>query len=245
LRQSAHTRVWDCTANHPPGVVPGAKCQCRVRLQVVTGLGGGLNIFFAALLIAFRRAWSMLFTADAAIVARLDPVIVWLSIALVGEQLHAPSMQQRCWSVEVISYSVLIGAVMLPPPAQPFCCRRSGGDDGSGNERLLRFCNLFKGPNKVPVRLINRGRRLHRALRRAPRRRAATARRRHHGGRVVGHRPPAAGGARVLCRLGRRRHVARRSGVVHHPGNSRGACAHRPHADYPGRCESPNCDVSL
>ena len=63
--------------------------SARVHLQVVTGLGGGLNIFFAALLIVFRRAWSMLFTTDPAILARLDPVIIWLSIALVGEQLLA------------------------------------------------------------------------------------------------------------------------------------------------------------
>ena len=53
-------------------------------LQVVAGLGGGLNIFAAMLLIVFRRSWSMLFTTDPVIVDRLDPVIVWLGLSLVG-----------------------------------------------------------------------------------------------------------------------------------------------------------------
>ena len=51
---------------------------------MVSGLGGGLNILAATLLIVFRRPWSMLFTSDPLIVERLGPVIVWLGLSLIG-----------------------------------------------------------------------------------------------------------------------------------------------------------------
>jgi len=57
------------------------------RTQVVTGLGGGLNILAAVLLIVFRRSWSMLFTIDPVIIDRLDPVIIWLGLSLIGARL--------------------------------------------------------------------------------------------------------------------------------------------------------------